>query len=502
MQPIEHNQSLSERARRFWQDRILTMGTLYLLVMPTLLSLAVFSYYPKIDVVFKSLYRWEPPAVQEFVGLKNFMDAFADPLFWNSFQLIGILLCANLIKMIPGILAAIAIHRVLSDRVRYYYQVGFVVPMVVPSIVWILMWKGFYDPDFGIVNKILNGTGLMSVLQALDGTADAPGIMPSIAGVVSNFTGSVTDPIFGNTWGILLAGAFILALGAIKSKSPLAAIPTYALLVGLAVLLPVLLALGFISGLAVLSIGLVGGMALLISLSRRIGDAWILWPFLVLGGILAYLPFGQLGRLPATMAACIAIVFAIRSLLPEFKAQDWIKRIGYLLIVSGGLLVAFGMVWTDPTGQFMEGKPAWLGSEDLVIPAIIFWGFPWVGAVSVLIFLSGLQQISADVYEAAELDGLSAMGKIFYIELPLIVTQIRISLIMLTISTLTAYEQFLILLGPEGGVGNKGLVPGLYMFKTAFQERQFGYACALGMVLFVIILTLTIIYNKYVKVDK
>jgi raffinose/stachyose/melibiose transport system permease protein len=46
------------------------------------------------------------------------------------------------------------------------------------------------------------------------------------------------------------------------------------------------------------------------------------------------------------------------------------------------------------------------------------------------------------------------------------------------------------------------MVPGLYMYKSAFFDSRYGYACALGMVLFVVILLLTIVYQKYVKVDK
>jgi ABC-type sugar transport system permease subunit len=91
---------------------------------------------------------------------------------------------------------------------------------------------------------------------------------------------------------------------------------------------------------------------------------------------------------------------------------------------------------------------------------------------------------------------------LFRIELPLILTQVRINLIFMTIATLTTYEMFLILLGPNGGPDNRGMVPGLYMFAKAFLEGKFGYACALGMVLFFMILGLTVIYNKYVKIEK
>ena len=80
------------------------------------------------------------------------------------------MLVANLFKMWPGIIVAIALHRLLSDRWRYIYQVCFVIPMVVPMMVWLLVWKSFFDPDFGILNRLLSITGLMPVLGWMDGT--------------------------------------------------------------------------------------------------------------------------------------------------------------------------------------------------------------------------------------------------------------------------------------------------------------------------------------------
>lgn len=202
------------------------------------------------------------------------------------------------------------------------------------------------------------------------------------------------------------------------------------------------------------------------------------------------------------MALVLGLFEIIRRKHSHHFAQPMIMLIGWIGLAIASLLLMFGGLWIEPIGQFQGGTPAWLGNSNLVIPALLFWGFPWVGTVGVLIYLSGLQNIPQDVYEAAELDGAGPLGSLFYIELPLIMTQIRINLIFMTIGTLTTYEMFLILLGPEGGPGNKGMVPGLYMFSSAFTEGRFGYACALGMILFVIILTLTIIYQRYVKVEK
>ena len=60
----------------------------------------------------------------------------------------------------------------------------------------------------------------------------------------------------------------------------------------------------------------------------------------------------------------------------------------------------------------------------------------------------------------------------------------------------------LLLLGSSGGPDSVGMTPGLYMYRVAFLDGKFGYACALGMVLFALILMITVIYQKYVKVDK
>lgn len=251
-----------------------------------------------------------------------------DQLLWLSFRLIFIMVIANLFTMWPSIFTAVCIHRLRSDRMQYVYRVLFVIPMIIPAMVGLLIWKFFYDPNVGPLNMILNATGLDNVLVWLD---------------------------------------------------------------------------------------------------------------------------------------------------------KWVLHLG---------------VFVHPF------KPAWLGDPSLIIPALIFWGFPWVGAVGVLIYLAGLQNISNDVYEAAELDGVGWWGKFWRIELPLIMTQVRLNLILMVIGTFQAYGFQLILLGPEGGPSNKGMTPGLYMFYQAFQQQNYGYACAIGLSLFFIILLLTVVNQRYVRVEK
>jgi len=479
---------------RLWLPKGKLYMALYLIMLPTLASMAVFGYYPKIDVVIMSLFRWQPPMVEEFIGFRNFVDVFNDPLFWQSFELVGILLVANLVKMWPSIFAAVALHRLPNARHRYVYQVMFVIPMVIPGLVWLLVWKSFYDPDFGVLNRILNLTGGMQVMQFLD-TA-----MPKVAGVVNGLADVSVNVVFGSAWGLLLIAGMVMTLARMSGGAARDRVAAY----GPILALNSLPLLGVLTGLAHTWYGFMGLAAAaaycLFMIGRRLGGGWVVWGLWFLGALLVFR--GDPWLLPLLLAVAMAGCELVRAKFDRFAAGDMIHWTGMLGLAVGCAVVLLGMIWTEPTGQFVEGTPAWLGSQDLVIPAVLFWGFPWVGTVGVLIYLSGLQQISQDVYEAAELDGVGPVGMLFKIELPLIMTQVRINLIFMTIGTLTAYEFFLLLLGPSGGPGNKGMVPGLYMFKKAFEDGRFGYACALGMVMFVVILILTVIYNKYVKVEK
>jgi ABC-type sugar transport system permease subunit len=547
-----------ERVRAKFTAKSSFYFALFLLMMPTIVSMLVFGYYPKLDVVVKAFYRWTPGTVQEYIGTQHFETALNDGLFWQSFQLIGILLAANLVKMWPAILTALALHHMVSDRWRYVFQVAFVVPMVIPSIVWLLVWKSFYEPDFGLFNRIINGTGLMPVLEWLDGNRQrvelevVTGVTAAGQEVVQTvphelYTGGLPwlgraldpllngwfrvneagqkilydaevnelgevvagtpellfpglDQVFGGVWGMLVIGAFLLALPT-DAESVGARVRGYAALVGVSLLVPLwAMAAGpYGTGLFVW-VMLAVTLAAFVGLARVIGKHWVLWAFLMLGACWGF--YGHFWHAPIVLAVLCVGYEAVRRVTDRFFADNARTFTGWGVLLVASILILLTQVWVRPTEQFDYGSPAWLGNRDLIIPSLIFWGFPWVGTVGVLIYLAGLQQIGNDVYEAAELDGVGPIGRIFKIELPLIMTQVRINLIFMTIGTLTGYEMFLILLGADGGPGNRGMVPGLYMYRKAFIDNEYGYACALGLVLFVMILLLTIVYQRYVKVDK
>lgn len=440
---------LRGRRRSKWLHRSRLYLVLLLLMFPTLLGMLIFVYYPQWQSIRYSFYRWDGQTTRDFIGWNNFKVAFfRDRLFWPTFQLVGILLIANLFKMWPSIIAAVTLHRLRSERWQYVYRVLFVIPMIVPAVVTLLVWKQFFNSTAGVLNVFLNRTGLMHLLQWLDGA------MPHLAQTISPGK-SLVETLFGSVWGLMLAGTIVMTV----PKHP-----------------------------------------------RGLARLWEWWAILFCAGLGLWYPTGA-SSIAAGLALSGGLTIGIMaaSVAAAALLGRWtiiLRWIGVVLLAIACFVMFFGMIWTTPTHAFANGTPAWLGESKLIIPSLIFWGFPWVGTVGVLLYLAGLQNISADVYEAAEIDGLGSFGKFWSIELPLILTQVRINLIFMTIGTLTDFWLVLLLLGPSGGPGNVGMVPGLYMYTTAFQEGQFGYACALGMVLAVILLIITVLYQKYVKVEK
>ena len=108
----------------------------------------------------------------------------------------------------------------------------------------------------------------------------------------------------------------------------------------------------------------------------------------------------------------------------------------------------------------------WLGDPNYVIFSIIFMGFPWIGGTSVLIYMSGLMNIPSSLIESSVLDGAGTFTRIFKIDLPMIVGQIRYFVIMGIIGALQSYSTQIIL--TEGGPGYTTMVPGYYMYTQAF----------------------------------
>jgi len=141
----------------------------------------------------------------------------------------------------------------------------------------------------------------------------------------------------------------------------------------------------------------------------------------------------------------------------------------------------------------------WLSTPKTALWSYIFIGFPWASVTSMLIYLAGLQNIPQDVLDASKLDGAGTWRRILTIDLPLIRGQIKLFAVLTIIETFQRYVFIYIL--TEGGPANATMVPGVYLFLKAFQSYRLGYASAVGLIMFLFILVLTLINNFLLKSD-
>jgi raffinose/stachyose/melibiose transport system permease protein len=185
-------------------------------------------------------------------------------------------------------------------------------------------------------------------------------------------------------------------------------------------------------------------------------------------------------RLPRRAAAFAKYVLVLPIVLPPLVLIEvW----AYLLQPGSGLV-------DHILGAVGLPQPSWLSDPHLALMSILLVGFPWISNLGFLIFLGGLQNLPKDILDAARLDGVGVLRRVFTIDIPLLMPQFRIVVIL---SGINAMQNFVpILLLTNGGPGTATLVPGLDMYQSAFQNDQYGYGMAIGTLLFVAMLIFTL----------
>ncbi|MDD4494019.1 MAG: sugar ABC transporter permease [Eubacteriales bacterium] len=160
-----------------------------------------------------------------------------------------------------------------------------------------------------------------------------------------------------------------------------------------------------------------------------------------------------------------------------------------------GVLSAIGVDTTDLY---------WLGSEATALPSLMI-AMIWGGVGTYLIiFMNAMKGIPKDIYESAILDGASNLKRLTKITIPLIWGVIKVSILYYMIGLFKGFEFIKVM--TDGGFGT--MVLGLYMYNLAFGgtgtglgSHQYGYASAIGMLLFIILVVAKILIDKFGKRD-
>ena len=286
--------------------RIMRSKQAYLILIPTFALVLTFNYYPAFSALFHSVFDWNGYNVQRFIGLGNFQAMLQDPTLMGSvgnlFKLTAFSLFVNL--TFPLLAGALIFH-LKNLRLAYFYRVLYVIPMVVPGMVVLGIWKSIYSPQIGLLNMLLKAAGLTS--------------------------------------------------------------------------------------------------------------------------------------------------------------------------------------WARP----------WLGDFNLALGAVMFIGFPWIAGMSTLIYLAGFQAIPTELLDASAIDGAGVWNSFWRVELPLVMSQIKLIVILTVIGALQNFATIMVM--TNGGPGVTTIVPGLWLYRNALMYGKMGYACAIGTALFMITLVLTYLNTRYLK---
>lgn len=208
-----------------------------------------------------------------------------------------------------------------------------------------------------------------------------------------------------------------------------------------------------------------------------------------------------IGTVPLTMIVSLLLAIVLNQ---KIKGRGVIRTISFFPYVAS--LVAVTAVWSmifhpskGPVNAFlyyichMENLPNWYGKDLIIFTLILFSVWRFMGYYMV-IYLAGLQGISGELYEAAELDGCNTIQKFRYITWPQLRPTTFFVTVMLTINCFKVYDVAVMLAGGgDGKLGSSSTVLVYYIYQKAFQEWKLGYSSAIAMVLFVMVLIVTLI---------
>ncbi len=143
------------------------------------------------------------------------------------------------------------------------------------------------------------------------------------------------------------------------------------------------------------------------------------------------------------------------------------------------------------------GGVAWLSSPNIALGSIVVANV-WRGtAFSMILQYAGLQSIPDELYEAAEVDGATALQSFWHITIPQLRPILMINIILITISTLNTFDMILPLTG--GGPGQATEVIALRAYNVIFREYSLAGGAVLAVIMLLISMCLTLVYRRLLR---
>jgi multiple sugar transport system permease protein len=208
--------------------------------------------------------------------------------------------------------------------------------------------------------------------------------------------------------------------------------------------------------------------------------------------------FALLTVIPLTVLGLVMALLVNRFV----KAQAWLQGVFFLpfvLPISVMTLIADWMLQPSSgvINHILGGQRPWLADPYWALPAVAIGTVWWTVGFNMLLFLAGLRNIPADLYEAAALDGARGFTLFRSITWPALRPVATTALILQIIASLKVFGQTYIL--TSGGPFNTTRVTLHYMYETAFTQSDAGYAAAIAMAFVTIVILLSVLQAGVVR---
>ncbi len=203
---------------------------------------------------------------------------------------------------------------------------------------------------------------------------------------------------------------------------------------------------------------------------------------------------------PLTLSCSLGLAILLNQ---KIFGRNFFRTVAFFPYVAS--LVAVAVVWNmlfnpdfGPVNMVLynlgidpKDLPGWSADKNWAMVTIILFSIWKSMGYFMVIYLAGLQGISAELYEAAEIDGANGWQKFWRITLPQLAPTTFFVSVMLTIQSFKVFDQIFIL--TQGGPGTSTLVLVYHIYNEAFVSWDLGYSSMVALVLFVLVLSITLI---------
>lgn len=218
----------------------------------------------------------------------------------------------------------------------------------------------------------------------------------------------------------------------------------------------------------------------------------------------AFLHAGVLILMFATIPVAVGLVIAAVFTAVPVRGATTYRALIYLPQIISSVVV--GVIWTwmyaadGPINQLLRGvglggvARSWLGDFDWALVAIGMIGAWALTGLCMVLFVAGVQQIDTSLFDAAKVDGAGRIREFFAVTLPGLRNEVGVVLTLTIVAALKTFDLVFVL--TRGGPGTQTMVPGLMLYTRAFGDGRVGQACAIALILTLLVLAVTVAIDR------